>query len=271
MPALRRSCGIVALWPNESTFAPTVAVIAERRAGSAGRTAPGGRTTRPHGMLQSGSTHQPPTICQRPSATRARICSNSSGSLSSTHARRATESHGEDEVRVLVHAVERGPERGPRLLVALLPLPQPHRVDVRVADHVQTGSLVTPPPRAQRVDLRRRQVQQQQVHLLDARRRRRRDDEGDVGVLAAGPPVAAAEENGRRAASRAAARPRDDVRRAAARREADDDVAGARERLDLPGEDILEASSRSRCTSRPTGSTLSDSPRAAGARACSAR
>jgi hypothetical protein len=35
-------------------------------------------------MLLSGSTHQPPTLTQRPSATRRLICSKSSGSDSST-------------------------------------------------------------------------------------------------------------------------------------------------------------------------------------------
>ncbi len=36
-------------------------------------------------MLQSGSTHHPPTLTQRPSATRSRIRANSAGSDSSTH------------------------------------------------------------------------------------------------------------------------------------------------------------------------------------------
>ncbi|GAA3097877.1 hypothetical protein GCM10020001_012840 [Nonomuraea salmonea] len=36
-------------------------------------------------MLQSGSTHQPPVITQRPSATFSWILANSSGSDSSTH------------------------------------------------------------------------------------------------------------------------------------------------------------------------------------------
>ncbi len=44
---------------------------------------------------------------------------------------------GEDEVGVLVHPVDGRPECRPRLLVALLPRPQPHRVEVGVADHVQ--------------------------------------------------------------------------------------------------------------------------------------
>ncbi len=44
---------------------------------------------------------------------------------------------GEHELGVLGHPVDRGREGGPHLLVALRPLPQPHRVDVRVADHVQ--------------------------------------------------------------------------------------------------------------------------------------
>jgi hypothetical protein len=44
---------------------------------------------------------------------------------------------GEDEVGVLLHTVDRGLEGGAHLLVALGPLPQPHRIDVRVADHVQ--------------------------------------------------------------------------------------------------------------------------------------
>src|SRR5581483_7907966 len=50
------------------------------------------------------------------------------------------EEHGgvrEDEVRVLVEPVERGRERRAHLLVALRPLPEPHRVDVRVPDHVE--------------------------------------------------------------------------------------------------------------------------------------
>ena len=53
--------------------AERVDVHADRRgdrrtsaAGSAGRRAPGGRTTRPSGMLQSGSTHQPPTTASGP-------------------------------------------------------------------------------------------------------------------------------------------------------------------------------------------------------------
>src|SRR3546814_16911635 len=44
---------------------------------------------------------------------------------------------GEDEVVVLVHPLDRGPERRARLLVALLPRPEPARVEVGVADHVQ--------------------------------------------------------------------------------------------------------------------------------------
>src|SRR5919202_386417 len=44
-------------------------------------------------MLQSGSIHQPPTTWNRPSATRARICSNSGRSLSSTHSKKSDESH----------------------------------------------------------------------------------------------------------------------------------------------------------------------------------
>ena len=43
---------------------------------------------------------------------------------------------GEHEVGILVHPVERRPERGPRFLVALLPRPQPHRIQVSVADEV---------------------------------------------------------------------------------------------------------------------------------------
>jgi len=46
----------------------------------------------PAGMLQSGSTHQPPTTWKRPSATRARISAKSSGSLSSTHSKKSAES-----------------------------------------------------------------------------------------------------------------------------------------------------------------------------------
>ena len=44
---------------------------------------------------------------------------------------------GEDEIVVLLHAVESGAERRPHLVQALLPLPEPHRVDVGVPDHVQ--------------------------------------------------------------------------------------------------------------------------------------
>ena len=44
-------------------------------------------------MLQSGSTHQPPTIWKRPPATRSWIRSKSSGSLSSTHWKKSDESH----------------------------------------------------------------------------------------------------------------------------------------------------------------------------------
>ena len=44
-------------------------------------------------MLQSGSTHHPPALTQLPSATRSRICSNSSGSDSSTHDSSTTWSH----------------------------------------------------------------------------------------------------------------------------------------------------------------------------------
>ena len=43
---------------------------------------------------------------------------------------------GENKLRVLVHAVEGRTERGPYLVQALLPLPEPHRVDMGVADHV---------------------------------------------------------------------------------------------------------------------------------------
>src|SRR5581483_11767327 len=42
----------------------------------------------------------------------------------------------EDVVRVLVEAVDRRLERRAHLLVALRPLPQPDRIDVRIADHV---------------------------------------------------------------------------------------------------------------------------------------
>jgi hypothetical protein len=44
-------------------------------------------------MLQSGSTHQPPTIWKRPSATFSRIRANSAASLSSTHSKKSDESH----------------------------------------------------------------------------------------------------------------------------------------------------------------------------------
>jgi hypothetical protein len=47
---------------------------------------------------------------------------------------------GEDEVGVLVEPVDRGLEGRAHLLVALRPLPQPHRVDVGVADHVQRAA-----------------------------------------------------------------------------------------------------------------------------------
>ena len=85
--------------------------------------------------------------------------------------RRATESQREDEVRVLVHPVDRRLERRAHLLVALRPLPQPHRVDVRVADHVDDASAHVACRPA--VDLLEDQVEQQHVHLLDARGRRR--------------------------------------------------------------------------------------------------
>ncbi len=48
---------------------------------------------------------------------------------------------GEHEIGVLVHAVERRAEGGVRLVVAVLPLPQPDRVDVGVADQVKTRGL----------------------------------------------------------------------------------------------------------------------------------
>jgi hypothetical protein len=43
-------------------------------------------------MLQSGSSHQPPITSQRPSSMRARIAAKSSGSVSSTHWKKTTES-----------------------------------------------------------------------------------------------------------------------------------------------------------------------------------
>jgi len=43
-------------------------------------------------MLQSGSSHQPPITCQRPSAIRSRIRSKSGGSCSSTQAKKRLES-----------------------------------------------------------------------------------------------------------------------------------------------------------------------------------
>jgi hypothetical protein len=84
---------MVALCPNESRFAPVVAVIPKRSFKyrwpySAWRT-----NDSPEGMLQSGSIHQPPTTCSRPSAILARSFSNSGGSLSSTHAKKSDESH----------------------------------------------------------------------------------------------------------------------------------------------------------------------------------
>ena len=107
---------------------------------------------------------------------------------------------GEDELRVLLHAVDRRLEGGAHLLVPLRPLPQPHRVDVRVADHVQDAGSLTPSLLGRpRVDLLDHEVQQQQVHLLDARGRGRRDDERVVGVLRGRRAVAAGEEHRRRA------------------------------------------------------------------------
>jgi hypothetical protein len=44
---------------------------------------------------------------------------------------------GEHELGVLAHALDGGGEGRSHLLVALRPLPEPHRVDVRVPDHVQ--------------------------------------------------------------------------------------------------------------------------------------
>ncbi len=51
---------------------------------------------------------------------------------------------GEDELRVLVAAVRRGPERGQRLVYPGLPGPQPHRVDVGVAYHVDDHGKFIP-------------------------------------------------------------------------------------------------------------------------------
>ena len=42
----------------------------------------------------------------------------------------------ENEVLVLLHAVESRAKCGPHLVQAFLPLPEPHRVDMGVADHV---------------------------------------------------------------------------------------------------------------------------------------
>jgi hypothetical protein len=44
-------------------------------------------------MLQSGSTHQPPTTWKRPPETCSLIRSNRAGSLSSTQAKKSDESH----------------------------------------------------------------------------------------------------------------------------------------------------------------------------------
>ncbi len=92
MPLERRICGSVALWPKGSTLQPTVAMRPKRSRSQRCPYRPWRANDSPHGRLQSGSTHQPPTISQRPSATRRRISSNSSGSLSSTQASCATES-----------------------------------------------------------------------------------------------------------------------------------------------------------------------------------
>ena len=44
---------------------------------------------------------------------------------------------GENEVVVLLHAVEGRAESGAHLVKAFLPLPEPHGVNMGVADHVQ--------------------------------------------------------------------------------------------------------------------------------------
>src|SRR5206468_3041777 len=49
---------------------------------------------------------------------------------------------GEDELGKLVEPVDGGVEGGANFLVALGPLPQPHRIDVGVADHVQAPQLL---------------------------------------------------------------------------------------------------------------------------------
>ena len=85
MPCPRRICGSIALWPNGSTFIPTVAIRENRDCRYRWPYRPCRTKLSAPGMLQSGSTHQPPTFTQRPSATRAQISAKSSGSDSSTH------------------------------------------------------------------------------------------------------------------------------------------------------------------------------------------
>src|SRR5690606_10974877 len=46
---------------------------------------------------------------------------------------------GEDEARELDHAIQRRTERRLDLRIAFLPWPQPHRVDVGVADHADAN------------------------------------------------------------------------------------------------------------------------------------
>ena len=167
-------------------------------------------------MLQSGSIHQPPTTWKRPSATRSRISLEQLRVALLDPLEEDRRVAREDEVRVLVHAVDRGLERRAHLLVALGPLPQPHRVDVRVADHV----------RRRIVRLRR---QASTCSRITWSRRtciswtRAVDSDGTRSARRRARPRAprAAGEQHRRRAPRARRRAAHHVRRAPARREAD--------------------------------------------------
>ena len=87
-------------------------------------------------MLQSGSTHQPPITCHGPRRS-VRGSARRAPDRSPRPTGRRNRVAGEHEVRVLLHPVDRRLEGRAHLLVALGPLPQPHGVDVGVADHVQ--------------------------------------------------------------------------------------------------------------------------------------
>ena len=257
----RRICGIVALWPNESRFAPVVAVIpnVEQVALPVERL-PDERL--PAGMLQSGSTHQPPTIWKRPSATCSLIRCSSSGSLSSTQAKKSDESQvktksGYSSSRSTADWNVAAPPDSPRATATATP-DRCERCRSCAAYGHSAGR-----PGVDRVD---HAVEEEDVQLLDPRRRVGRDDKCVVGMLERRPAVAAAEQDCRGAGRARGSEPADDVRRTSTCREGIATSPSRTKRPHLPLEDLLEgvvvgdARQRRRIRGRATGPAAAVAP-----------